>query len=67
MGLPPAVGVNSPGPRIPPALNRLVIPLAGDSVLAKALVGTYAGMGTITSWRVVDNEGREYLEITLGW
>ena len=48
-------------------LNQTMEPLSGGSELAKALSGVYAGTGTVTSWRLVSNEGREYLEITLGW
>ena len=52
---------------VPAALNRMMEPLYGGSDLAKALFGVNPGTGTVTNWRLVSNEGREYLEITLGW
>jgi hypothetical protein len=54
-------------PFIPSSLNRVFAPLSSTSQLAAALLGTFAGSGTVTGWRVVTYEGREYVEVTLGW
>ena len=38
---------------------------AGGNILGT--IDSYSGGGTVTSWRVLDIEDREYLEMVVGW
>ena len=47
------------------AYRYLVQVRRADELLAT--VDSYTGLGTVTSWRVVQLANREYVELTVGW
>lgn len=47
------------------AYRYLVQVRRADEMLAT--VDSYTGLGTVTSWRVVQLANREYVELTVGW
>lgn len=42
----------------------MLAPSASDSLTG---IGSYAGVGTLTTWRLVSLSDRDYLELMIGW
>jgi len=55
-----------PWTEIPDGPFRYVNLLSGNSEIL-ATVDSYAGSGTVTSWRIVNLADRDYLELMVGW
>jgi len=58
--------MNLPWTEIPDGPFRYVNLLSGTSEIL-GTVDSYAGSGTVTSWRVVNLADRDYIEMMIGW
>jgi hypothetical protein len=58
--------MNLPWTEIPDGPFHYVNLLSGTSEIM-GTVDSYAGSGTVTSWRVVNLADREYIELMVGW